>query len=109
MSLRDVCDRAGVTRGALYHHFPGKESIFRAVCEDVAADVTRQVVVAAAEEPDAWGRLSVGCQAFLDACAEPAVARILLSDGPSVLGWDGFREIDSRHGWACSGLAWRRR
>jgi AcrR family transcriptional regulator len=98
VSLREVCDRAGVTRGALYHHFLDKESIFRAVCEEIAADVTQQVVAAAAGEPGAWERLNVGCQAFLDACAEPEVARILLSDAPAVLGWDGLRKIDARHG-----------
>lgn len=98
VALADICDRAGVTRGALYHHFPGKDGLFRAVCEDVAADVTRRVAKSAAREHDAWSRLNAGCHAFLDVCAEPSVRQILLADAPSVLGWEALREIDGRHG-----------
>jgi AcrR family transcriptional regulator len=98
VALQDVCDRAGVTRGALYHHFAGKDALFRAVCEDVAGDLTRRVVAVASGEPDAWSRLRAGVDAFLDASTEPAVRQVLLSDAPSVLGWAAFREIDGRYG-----------
>ena len=98
VALQDVCDRVSVTRGALYHHFPDKDGLFRALCEDVADGVTDHIIAAAADQPDAWARLRAGCAAFLDACTDRAVQRILLTDAPSVLGWDAFREIDERHG-----------
>jgi hypothetical protein len=60
--------------------------------------VTGSIITAVADEPSAWKRLQVGCHAFLGACTKPAVRRILLSDAPSVLGWEEFREIDNRHG-----------
>ncbi len=98
VALEQVSAQAGVTRGALYHHFSGKEELFRAVCEEVAGEVSLRVVQAAARQSDAWGRLRAGCLCFLDLCSDPAVRRIMLSDAPSVLGWEEFREIDGRHG-----------
>jgi AcrR family transcriptional regulator len=96
--MEDVCAQVEVTRGALYHHFPGKDGLFLAVCEQVAADLTRRVAAAAQAEPDAWPRLVAGCHAFLDVSAEDDVRQILLSDAPSVLGWARLRELDARHG-----------
>jgi len=98
VSMEQVCTRAEVTRGALYHHFAGKDDLFRAVCEQVAAAVTGQVVLAVRDTPDAWTRLRSGCRAFLDACTDQGVRQILLTDAPSVLGWASFRELDARHG-----------
>jgi AcrR family transcriptional regulator len=98
VSMEQVCSRAAVTRGALYHHFSGKDDLFRAVCEHVAAAVTDQVIQAARDAPDAWSRLRSGCLAFLDACTDHGVRQILLTDAPSVLGWVSFRELDARHG-----------
>ena len=98
VSMEQVCTRAEVTRGALYHHFAGKDDLFLAVCEDVAATVTGQVIEAARSHSDAWPRLREGCQAFLVACSDQGVRQILLTDAPSVLGWAKFRELDARHG-----------
>jgi AcrR family transcriptional regulator len=98
VSMEQVCTRAEVTRGALYHHFAGKDDLFRAVCEDVAATVTGQVLEAASSHSDAWRRLREGCHAFLVACLDQGVRQILLTDAPSVLGWASFRELDARHG-----------
>jgi AcrR family transcriptional regulator len=98
VALQDLTEQAGVTRGALYHHFAGKDALFRAVCEVVAADLTRRVLSVVDGTSDAWSRLVTGCQAFLDACTEPSVQRILLSDAPAVLGWTQFRELDGRYG-----------
>jgi len=98
VALAEICDRAGVTRGALYHHFPDKDGLFRAVCEEVAGEVSQRVIAAAGEQQDAWSRLQTGCRAFIAASADPDVQRILLADAPSVLGWESFREIDGRHG-----------
>jgi len=98
VTMEQVCDGAAVTRGALYHHFAGKDDLFGAVCDQVAATVTDKVVEAARRQPDAWARLRSGCRAFLDACDDPTVRQILLTDAPSVLGWARFRELDARHG-----------
>jgi len=98
VSMEQVCARAEVTRGALYHHFAGKDDLFRAVCENAAGTLTDQVIEAARGYPDAWSRLREGCRAFLDACSGQGVRQILLTDAPSVLGWASFRELDARHG-----------
>jgi AcrR family transcriptional regulator len=98
VALQELCERAGVTRGALYHHFPNKDALFAAVCEEVAGDVSRAVTGRARRHSAPADRLAAGCEAFLDACTRPDVRRILLTDGPSVLGWQAFRDIDARHG-----------
>jgi AcrR family transcriptional regulator len=98
VALQELCDRAGVTRGALYHHFPGKDELFRAVCEQLAGEVSERLIGAAVRERTAWARLRIGCAAFLDECARPEVQQILLTDAPAVLGWEAFRELDGRHG-----------
>jgi AcrR family transcriptional regulator len=98
VAMQDVCAEAEVTRGALYHHFPSKDGLFRAVCEQVAAEVTARVAAAAETKPDAWPRLVAGCRAFLEVSAQDEVRQILLTDAPSVLGWAQLRELDARHG-----------
>jgi len=108
VAMQDVCAQAEVTRGALYHHFPGKDGLFRAVCEQVATDVTGRVAAAAQARPDAWSRLVAGCRAFLEVSAEDDVRQILLTDGPSVLGWAQLRELDARHGLGLVKLGIRR-
>jgi AcrR family transcriptional regulator len=103
VGTEEIVQRAGVTRGALYHHFKdGKEELFRAVLVQLSAELVRQVVAVAGRSGDPWEELVVGCEAFLDACARPEVQRIMLVDGPSVLGWDVWREIDS--GYALGAL-----
>jgi AcrR family transcriptional regulator len=90
--------RAGVTRGALYHHFAGKEDLFRAVFEDVEREVTERVARVAATNTDPLDALRRGCQEFLDAALDPAVQRIVLVDAPAVLGWSAWRELEARYG-----------
>lgn len=99
VAAEEIVAAAGLTRGALYHHFGGKEGLFAAVCDEVQAEVAARIDDAAAAEPDAWAALGAGCRAFLAAGLDPAVRRILLLDGPPVLGWDRWREIDERHGF----------
>ncbi len=102
-----VAAAAGVTRGALYHHFGTKEGLFRAVVEELEAGLAEQVATAATAGADPVDELRRGCLAFLDACMEPAVRRIVLLEAPAVLGWDAWREIDARYGLALvrAGLA----
>jgi AcrR family transcriptional regulator len=102
-----VAAAAGVTRGALYHHFGTKEGLFRAVVEELEAGLVDRVAATAGAGTDAVDELRRGCLAFLDACMEPAVRRIVLLEAPVVLGWDAWREIDARYGLALvrAGLA----
>jgi len=96
----EIAAAAGVTRGAMYHQFADKAALFAAVAEAVEVDVTARlgeyVVASGAESPAAV--LHAAVDGWLEACEEPEVRRILLLDGPAVLGWDAFRDIMLRHG-----------
>lgn len=96
VGTEEIVRAAGVTRGALYHQFADKEALFAAVVEAVEADTTARVA-AEASGGNPLEELRTGCRAFLAACAEPQVERILLLDAPAVLGWDRWREIGQRH------------
>ena len=94
----EIVRHAGVTRGALYYHYRDKQDLFRAVVEDRLQEVTQRVVAAGSTVADPWSRLRAGMHAFLDACSEPAMQRIVLIDAPSALGWAAWRELDARYG-----------
>ena len=96
-SIDDINNAAGVTRGALYHHFENKNEIFRAVFERKEQQLVEAITAAATRAPDPWTGFLAGCSAFLEACLEPSIQRIVLIDGPAVLGWDVIREIESRY------------
>ena len=99
VGTEEIVQRAGVTRGALYHHFrSGKEELFRTVLVQISAEVVQRVAEVAVSTEDPWEALRGGSEAFLDACATPEVQRIMLIDGPSVLGWDVWRAIDTDYG-----------
>ena len=84
-SIDDVIQQAGVARGALYHHFAGKEALFRAVYETVEGEVVARVLAAAAKETSPWDAVRAGLSAFLDACLEPSFRRIVVLESVSVL------------------------
>jgi AcrR family transcriptional regulator len=94
----DIVERAGVTRGALAHHFATKKGLFRAVVESVEIELTEHIATAAMQGDDPRAHLRLGCLAFLDAALDPAVRRIVLLDAPAVLGWQAWREIDTTYG-----------
>jgi AcrR family transcriptional regulator len=99
VATEEIVQLAGVTRGALYHHFRGgKEELFQAVLVQVSAEMTRLVATAALGAKDPWEALVTGIDAFLDACTSADMQRIMLIDGPSVLGWDLWRAIDADQG-----------
>lgn len=93
----EIVRRAGVTRGALYHHFENKEGLFYAVVVAVQQDVAQRIMVAADAAVDLWAQLFAGCRAFLEATLDPEVRRILLLDAPAVLGWEKWRALDAQH------------
>lgn len=86
-SIEDIIRKAGVARGALYHHFPGKEALFRAVYDVVKSEVVSRVVATAQAGPTPWDGVTAGLRAFLDACLEPSFRRIVVLDSVSVLQW----------------------
>src|SRR2546427_8169240 len=96
----EIVRRAGVTRGALYHHFRDKRDLFAAVVEEVEQDVMERVAAAALSETDAWEQQRAAIGAYLDVCLEPAVQRIVLTDAPSVLGLAAWREMEAKYGLA---------
>jgi AcrR family transcriptional regulator len=100
VGTEEIVRAAGVTRGALYHHFAGKRELFEAVYEDVERQLVEQIAASAiSSATDPLEALHAGAQAFLDACEDPAVQRIALVDAPSVLGWEQWREIGLRYGF----------
>jgi AcrR family transcriptional regulator len=98
VGTEEIVARAKVTRGALYHHFEDKRDLFRAVFERVEADLMERIGATRGGAEGPWELMVAGMRSFLDACEEPAVKRISLTDAPAVLGWVGWREIDNRHG-----------
>lgn len=84
-SIDDVIEAAGVARGALYHHFPGKEALFRAVYEAVEAEVIADVLNAAGSQSAPLEAVRAGLGAFLDACLDPSFRRIVILESVSVL------------------------
>ncbi len=96
-STDEVVALAGVTKGALYHHFKGKEDLFRVVFEQVQRDVTDKAV-AEFLQPDSWQALVCGCTLWIDAHLDPAVRRIVIHEARAVLSWEDVREIENRYG-----------
>lgn len=90
----DIVGSAGVTRGALYHHFVDKEDLLRAVVIDIQEELIERVIAAAlAKEPNAWEVFTAGWVAFLGVADQPGV-RVLMVDAPAVMGLEAWREID---------------
>ena len=98
-SLEDLTREAGVTKGALYHHFVDKVDVFRAVVEQVQLEVVTAAAEAAhAVDGDAWQVLVTVCDAYLERCLDPDILRILVTDAPAVIGWRDWCTIDKRFG-----------
>ena len=101
-STQEIVKRAGVTRGALYYHFRDKTDVFRAVFNDISLSVIAQVAsavqAAQGEQGDLWDRFCrVPTAAYLDACLDPAVQRIMLIDSVSILGLKEKYALDEKH------------
>ena len=94
----EIVERAGVTRGALHHHFGTKQDLFAAVFEELEAELAARIAAAAMAGDDPRDQLRRGCHEFLDAALDPAVQRIVLLDAPAVLGWAAWRDVDARYG-----------
>jgi len=98
VGTQEVVRAAGVTRGALYHQFVDKTELFAAVFEELEVEVTGRLASSLAATTDPLDALSAAGRELLELLAEPGLERVLLLDGPSVLGWERVREIAARYG-----------
>lgn len=94
----EIVRAAGVTRGALYHHFDGKPGLFRAVLEQEAEAISREIQGAAGSGRDARSALIAGAKGYFAAMRDPERQRLMLRDGPAVLGPESMAAIDGKAG-----------
>jgi AcrR family transcriptional regulator len=100
VGTEEIVRAAGVTRGALYHHFDGKRALFEVVYERIEIELAQRIAGGALSAGAAapLEAMRAGAEMFLRVATEPEAQRIVLLDGPSVLGWDRWREIATEHG-----------
>lgn len=98
VGTEEIVRAAGVTRGALYHHFEDKRDLLRSVYEELEVELVAAVGESEIAGASVLETLSAGAGVFLDRCLEPEVQRIVLLDAPAVLGWEEWREIGARYG-----------
>jgi AcrR family transcriptional regulator len=96
-SVDEIAAAAGVAKGAVYHHFASKERLFEPVLEATTAALAHQVMVKAETASDVWDAIAVATEAYFELASTGAAAQIVLKDGPVVLGWERWREIDASH------------
>ena len=96
-TIDDIAEDAGVAKGAVYHHFATKEAVFEAVFDQVSHDLVLEVDRVARAENDVLTAMVAGTQHYFAACAKVPTGQIILRDGPAVLGWERWREIDAQH------------
>jgi AcrR family transcriptional regulator len=93
-SIEAVLSAAGVSRGALYHHFRGKEALFEAVVAAVSDQVTAELAATVEGSTDPVDAMRTAALAWISLAADPVIQRVVLVDAPSVLGWDRWRAMD---------------
>lgn len=100
VGTEEIVRAAGLTRGALYHHFADKTDLFAAVFEVVEGELTQRIgaAVDGSGLSDPVQLMRLGARTWLDACAEPEAHRIVLVEAPAVLGWARWREVGLRYG-----------
>lgn len=96
-TIDDIAEAAQVAKGAVYHHFATKEAVFAAVFDVVSRDLVAEIDRAVRTEKDVLAAMVAGTQHYFAACAKGPTCQIILRDGPAVLGWERWREIDAQH------------
>lgn len=96
-TIDDIAEAAQVAKGAVYHHFATKEAVFEAVFDAVSRDLVAEIDRAVRTEKDVLAAMVAGTQHYFAACAKGPTCQIILRDGPAVLGWERWREIDAQH------------
>ena len=94
-SLDSVAAQAGVSKGAVYHHFDSKRQLFRAVFAREVERLAGPVAQAYGRKKDPWDAFEAGCRAFLSECLEPDVQRIVLLDAFAAIGWEEMRRLEA--------------
>jgi AcrR family transcriptional regulator len=98
VSAEQLVAAAGVTRGALHHHFGDKHGLFLAVIEEVERENTEEILAAIQTAPDQWSGIVLGIRRFLDICERPYVVQLAMTDALSVLGWPRWRALEEQYG-----------
>lgn len=100
ISIERIVEAAGVTKGALYHHFKNKRALFETVFEAAEIELSGRASpeLAQAEGADTWSRYRIRVQTYLDAILDARFHQILLVDGPAVFGWAEWRSREAAHG-----------
>jgi AcrR family transcriptional regulator len=96
-SVDEIAVAAGVAKGAVYHHFASKERLFETVLKAATAELARDVTQRAGSAVDVWDSIAVATEAYFELASTGAVAQIVLKDGPAVLGWERWRDVDAEH------------
>jgi AcrR family transcriptional regulator len=98
-SLDDITGEARVTRGAFYHPYDSNAAVFALVVEQVENEFIDRLVAAGAPGATVWESIVNGCLAYLDVALDPEIQQIVLRDGPTVLGWQAWRQVQERYGF----------
>ena len=96
-TMDEIAEGAHVAKGAVYHHFKTKEAVFEAVFDSVSRDLVAEIDRTARAEKDVLAAMVAGTQHYFAATAKGPTGQIILRDGPAVLGWERWREIDAQH------------
>lgn len=98
-SLDDVANATRVTRGAVYHHFDGKQALFEAVLNALEERAQEHILAAGATTEDPWEAALAGLEAFLEQCCDPVYGRVVIQEGPLALGWSRWRECEEKYAY----------
>ncbi|GAA3217497.1 TetR/AcrR family transcriptional regulator [Nonomuraea helvata] len=96
-SIETVLQESGLSRGALYHHYAGKDALFEAVLEATESDIGRKIVEAVRGITDPAAALRTGVLAWISLAGDPVIKRLVLIDAPSVMGWERWRAMEERY------------
>lgn len=99
-SLDAVVAGADVTKGALYHHFSGKQALFEAVFDRIETEAATRIQAALPTAAEPWAKADAGLSAFLQVLQEPSYRRVVVLDAPAVLGYERYRELEERSAFA---------
>ena len=95
--LEEIATEARVTTGAIYHHFGNKQGLFRAVAEQIEAELLARAV--SVTDPDPWLQVRRAFDVLIEACATPEIQRIIFLDAPRVIGPEAWREIELKYAY----------